>query len=63
MGNPLPWTAVEYGVAADLLGETTSDKMEISVDGETVVSAPVSELKTAWENALEHALHADAGLK
>ncbi len=29
------------------------------VDGKVVVSAPVSELKAAWESALEKALHSD----
>ena len=51
--------AVKYGLSADLLGETTSEKMEILVDDRVVVSAGVSELKAAWADALERALHAD----
>jgi phosphoribosylformylglycinamidine synthase II len=51
--------AVEYGVAADEIGETLPDKLEIAVDGKTVVSAPVSDLYQAWAQALERALHAE----
>ncbi len=48
------------GVAADVLGETIPEKLEITVDGRVVVSAPVSQLRIAWERALEKALHAEA---
>jgi phosphoribosylformylglycinamidine synthase len=52
--------AVKWGVAADPIGQTTSGQFDIYVDGKRVVSAPVSELKTAWETALEKALHTEA---
>jgi len=51
--------AVEYGVAADVLGETVPEKIEIVVDGRQVVAAAVSELKEAWAGALERALQVE----
>jgi len=45
--------AGEHGVSADVLGETISEQLEISLDGRVVVSAAVSELSEAYENALE----------
>jgi phosphoribosylformylglycinamidine synthase subunit PurL len=51
--------AVEYGVAADSLGVTASQQLEIRVDGATVVMAGVWELREAWAGALEQALHAE----
>ncbi|MGI9102929.1 MAG: phosphoribosylformylglycinamidine synthase subunit PurL [Terriglobales bacterium] len=51
--------ALKYGVAALPIGVTTSEKLEILVDGRAVVSAPVSQLKWAWESALQRALHAE----
>ena len=51
-------TALEYGVAADLLGHTANEQFSITVDGQPVVQAKVSELKAIWETALDRALHA-----
>jgi phosphoribosylformylglycinamidine synthase len=48
--------AEEYGVFADVLGETGSDRVEITVDGEPVISGSVQELREAYEGALERAL-------
>ena len=48
--------AEEYGVFADVLGETGSDRVEIVVNGESVISASVAELREAYEGALERAL-------
>jgi phosphoribosylformylglycinamidine synthase II len=53
--------AEEYGVFADVLGETGSDRVEISVDGEPAISASVAELREAYEGALERALRTEAG--
>ncbi|MFI5107921.1 MAG: phosphoribosylformylglycinamidine synthase subunit PurL, partial [Terriglobales bacterium] len=53
--------AVEYGVAAEVLGETVSEKIEILVDGRQVAAAGVSELKEAWASALERALQVETG--
>src|SRR5262245_58248402 len=52
--------AVEYGVAADLIGETVPEKFEIRLDGRVVVSAEVSKLKEVWEQALPRALHVES---
>jgi phosphoribosylformylglycinamidine synthase len=52
--------AVEYGVAADLIGETVPEKFEVRLDGKIVASAPVSELKQVWEQALPRALHVES---
>jgi phosphoribosylformylglycinamidine synthase len=49
-------TAKGYGIAADVLGETIPDHLEISLDGKLAVSAAVSELRAAYEGALEAAL-------
>jgi phosphoribosylformylglycinamidine synthase len=54
--------AEEYGVFADVLGETGSDRAEISVDGQAVISASVAELREAYEGALERALRTDPGI-
>jgi hypothetical protein len=46
-------------VVAEVIGETGSDRVEISVDGEVVVSAAVAELSAGFEGALETALRAE----
>ena len=51
--------AEKFGVAADLIGATIADNLEIMVDGEPVVSAPVAALREAWGAALERALHTE----
>ena len=45
--------ALKYGIAAEAIGETAPEKIEIRLDGRVVVSAPVSELREAFEGALE----------
>jgi phosphoribosylformylglycinamidine synthase len=54
--------AEKHGIAADVLGETIPERLEISLDGQMVVSAPVSELSAAYESALESALRSDPEL-
>ncbi|MFZ0813925.1 MAG: phosphoribosylformylglycinamidine synthase subunit PurL [Candidatus Sulfotelmatobacter sp.] len=54
--------ANEYGAVADVLGETISERLEISLDGQTVVSATVSDLDHAYESALESTLRTDPEL-
>ena len=54
--------AEEYGVSADVLGETGADRVEISVEGQPVISASVGELRAAYEGALENALRADTNV-
>ncbi|MCU1312006.1 MAG: phosphoribosylformylglycinamidine synthase subunit, partial [Candidatus Angelobacter sp.] len=51
--------AVESGLAADLLGQTNGNNLEISVDGKKAIDAPVSELRQVWATALERALHVE----
>jgi phosphoribosylformylglycinamidine synthase len=52
--------AGEHGVSADVLGETIAEQqVEISLDGRVAVSAAVTELSEAYENALEAALRAE----
>jgi phosphoribosylformylglycinamidine synthase len=54
--------AEEYGVIADVLGETGSDSVEITVDEQLVISASVAELREVYEGALESALRAEPGV-
>jgi phosphoribosylformylglycinamidine synthase len=54
--------AEKYGIAADVLGETIPEKLEISLDGRYVISAPAAELNRAYETALESALRTDPEL-
>ena len=51
--------AEEYEVFADVLGETGSDKVEIKIGGESVISASLGELQKAYEGALEKALRTE----
>jgi phosphoribosylformylglycinamidine synthase subunit PurL len=54
--------AAKHGLFAEAIGETTIGGIEILVDDEVVVSAPVRELKAVYENSLEEALRSDAAL-
>ncbi len=54
--------AEKQGAAADVIGETIPDRLEISLDGKMVISAAVSELNAAYEGALESALRTDSEL-
>ena len=51
-----------HGIAADVLGETIPDRLEISLDGRVVISATVSGLNQAYESALESNLRTDPEL-
>jgi len=55
--------AEEYGVFADILGETGSDRVEIAVGDQPVISASVAKLREAYEGGLENALSLEAELK
>jgi phosphoribosylformylglycinamidine (FGAM) synthase-like enzyme len=52
----------KHGAAADVIGETIPDRVEISLDGNAVISAAVSELSKVYEGALESALRTDPEL-
>ncbi len=54
--------AGRHGIAADVIGETIPEKLEISLDGRPVVSATVAEMNRAYEAALEVALRTDPEL-
>jgi phosphoribosylformylglycinamidine (FGAM) synthase-like enzyme len=54
--------AGKHGISAEVIGETIPDRLEISLDGNVVVSAPVAELNAAYEGALESALRTDPEL-
>jgi phosphoribosylformylglycinamidine synthase subunit PurL len=51
--------AGKYGVSVEPIGETGPDQLEIQIDGKVAVKASISELKDAWANALERALHVE----
>ena len=54
--------AETHGIAADIIGETVPENLEISLDGTAVLSATVAELRAAYEDALESALRTDPEL-
>src|SRR5271154_2767055 len=45
--------ADESGIAAEVIGETIPERLEVSVDGRVIVTASVSDLSIAYESALE----------
>ena len=49
--------ADEYNFIFARIGTTGGNRLEISVDGDTFISAPLDELRTPWAAALESALH------
>jgi len=51
--------ADESGIAAEVIGETIPERLEVSVDGRVIVTASVSDLSIAYESALESALRAE----
>ena len=52
--------AEEFGIFADVLGETGSDRLEITMgDDQLAISANVAELRGSYEGALEKALRTD----
>ncbi len=49
--------ATQYNFLAARIGTTGGSRLEIKVDGELFISAPLAELRTLWANALEANLH------
>jgi hypothetical protein len=47
---------VDYGLRADVLGETGGDSVEIKIGVDIAISAAISEFREAYEGALEKAL-------
>jgi phosphoribosylformylglycinamidine synthase len=54
--------AKKHGIFADVLGETVAGRLEIKVDGQSVISASVSELRGEFEEALERALRTETAV-
>ena len=54
--------AEEYGVFADVLGETGGERVEIAIAEQNVISASVQELRESYEGALERALRAEQSI-
>ena len=50
---------VKYGLSTEVIGETASGEIQIKLDGRTVVSAKIDELREAYEGALERALRGE----
>jgi phosphoribosylformylglycinamidine synthase len=51
---------LNYGLKADRLGHTQTEKLEIYLDGRPAVAASVSELAAIWGGALEGMLHVES---
>jgi len=51
--------ARKHQISADLLGQTAPEKLTIKLNGTVVVSGSITELRDAWEQALERALHVE----
>ena len=49
--------ANEYNFFSARIGTTGGKLLEVLVDGETFISAPLEELRTLWASALEASLH------
>jgi len=49
--------ASQYNFLSARIGTTGGNRLEILVDGETFISAPLAELRTLWASALEANLH------
>jgi phosphoribosylformylglycinamidine synthase len=54
--------AERCGTVAEILGETIPERIEISFDGQPIVSAAVSDLSQAYDSALESNLRMDTDL-
>jgi phosphoribosylformylglycinamidine synthase len=51
--------AAEHNFISARIGTTGGNRLEISVDGDSFISAPLAELKTLWASALEANLHGE----
>jgi phosphoribosylformylglycinamidine synthase II len=51
--------ADQYSFYSARIGTTGGDRLQISVYGETFISAPLSELRSTWAAALEATLHGE----
>ncbi|MFZ0296085.1 MAG: phosphoribosylformylglycinamidine synthase subunit PurL [Candidatus Sulfotelmatobacter sp.] len=51
--------AEKHGIAADVIGETIPERLEISLDGSEILSVTVPELSATYEGGLEEALRTE----
>ncbi len=51
--------ATEHNFLSARIGTTGGSRLQISVDGDSFISAPLAELKTLWASALEANLHGE----
>jgi phosphoribosylformylglycinamidine synthase len=51
--------AGKYNFLAARIGSTGGQRLEISVDGESFISAPLADLRKPWASALEATLHGE----
>ena len=51
--------AGQYNFFSARIGTTGGHRLEITVDGETFISAPLEELRKPWASALEANLHGE----
>jgi phosphoribosylformylglycinamidine synthase subunit PurL len=49
--------ATEFSYVCARIGTTGGNRLEISVYGDVLISAPLSELREPWARSLEAALH------
>jgi phosphoribosylformylglycinamidine synthase len=49
--------AGKYNFLAARIGTTGGDRLEVTVDGESFISAPLADLRKPWANSLEAILH------
>ena len=52
--------ALQHGITSETIGETAAKNFEIALDGKTVISATVANLKDVFEGALEKALRSES---
>jgi phosphoribosylformylglycinamidine synthase subunit PurL len=52
-------TAVKYGLNAQHIGSTTSQRFTIRIDGTPAIDGEASAFKESWRQALEQALHTE----
>ncbi|HEY1676564.1 MAG TPA: phosphoribosylformylglycinamidine synthase subunit PurL [Candidatus Sulfotelmatobacter sp.] len=60
--NRIKEVAAQHGIYAEAVGETVVERLEISLDGKSMISCLVSELNATYENALEANLRTDPEL-
>jgi phosphoribosylformylglycinamidine synthase len=52
----------KHGIAAEVIGETIPGRLEVSLDGRSVISAAISDLNESYESALQSVLKTDPEL-